>query len=160
MQPTYTYLETFGCSANQNNSESLKGLLRSSGYQITSNEEIADIIILNTCVVKGKTENKIKRRIQDLSKSKKLVIITGCMPETDAKQIKQLNTNTILLGTHHFKDIVKLINNYNNSKLTNSKQLELLDYQEETKLNLPKIPQNKLISITQISEGCFGKGRT
>ncbi len=145
----YVYIQTYGCSANQNNSEILAGILRSSGYQITNNQDIADIIILNTCVVKNKTENKIKRRIQDISKksSAKLLIITGCMPETDAKQIKKLDSNTILLGTHHIKDIVNIIK---------EKQKQYLDYQNETKLNLPKIPKNKLISITQISEGCLG----
>jgi len=153
----YVYIETFGCSANQNNSEILAGILRSAGYQITNNEKIAEIIILNTCVVKSKTESKIKRKIQDLSKQKrKLVIITGCMPETDAKQIKQLNPDAILLGTHHFKDILKLIKNYNDSQLDLIKQDTYLDYKDEQKLLLPKIPNNKLISITQISEGCLG----
>ena len=147
----YIYIQTFGCAANQNNSEILAGILRSSGYQITNNEQIAEIIILNTCIVKQKTENKIKRRIQDLKSSNKLIIITGCMPETDAKQIKELNENTILLGTHHFKDIINLIKAHNENKTYN-----FLDYQNETKLNLPKIPNNKLISITQISEGCLG----
>ena len=153
----YIYIQTFGCSANQNNSEILKGILKQAGYEITNNEKIADIIILNTCIVKQKTENKIKRRIQDLKKQKnKLIIITGCMPETDAKQIKELNENTILLGTHHFKDIVNLIKSYNEDKLDWEKQNEHLSYRDEIKLNLPKIPQNKLISITQISEGCLG----
>ena len=80
---------------------------------------IADIIILNTCIVKQKTEDKIKRKIQDLNRflekdgdqkdTNKLIIITGCMPETDAKQIKKLNKNTILLGTHHFKNILIML---------------------------------------------------
>jgi len=155
----YIYIETYGCSANKNNSEILAGILTQSGYQITNNKEIAEIMIINTCIVKGKTENKIKRRIQDIAKiyPDKLIIITGCMPETDAKQIKKLNSKTILLGTHNFKEIVKLIKDYNENKLTDKKQEIYLDYQEETKLNFPKIPNNKLISITQISEGCFGE---
>jgi len=155
---SYIYIETYGCSANKNNSEILKGILTQLGCKITNNEKIAEMIILNTCIVKQKTENKIKRRIQDISKQfpNKLLIITGCMPETDAKQIKQLNEKTILLGTHHFKDIINLIKNYNKNQLTISKQNQYLNYQEETKLNLPKIPNNKLISITQISEGCLG----
>lgn len=152
----YIYIETFGCTANQNNSEILKGILTQSGYEIINNEKIADIIILNTCIVKQKTENKIKRRIQDLSKSKKLIIITGCMPETDTKVIKKLNPNIILLGVHHFKDIVNLIRKYKEGKLNWKEQNEFLDYQNEEKLNLPKLPINKLISICQISEGCLG----
>ena len=54
----YVYIETYGCSANQNNSEIIAGLLTQSGYKITNNQDIADTIILNTCVVKNKTENK------------------------------------------------------------------------------------------------------
>ena len=150
------YIETYGCAVNINNSEILAGLLSQAGYNIINNELIADIIILNTCVVKGKTENKIKRRIQDLKKSKKLTIITGCMPETDAKQIKQLNENTILLGTHHFKEITKLLKDFKEDKLDWEKQDYYLSEVNEEKLNLPKKPVNPLISIIQISEGCLG----
>jgi len=150
----YIYIQTFGCTANQNNSEILNGILTQSGYQITNNQDIADIIILNTCIVKQKTEDKIKRKIQDLKKQKnKLIIITGCMPETDAKVIQQLNNKAILLGTHHMRDISNLIKDHQDNKLKDKKYL---DYQREEKLNLPKLPINKLISICQISEGCLG----
>lgn len=154
----YVYLETYGCSANRNNSEILAGILKQAGYEITNNEKIADIIILNTCVVKSKTESKIKRRIQDLAKKskRKLIIITGCMPETDAKQIKQLNEKAILLGTHHFSEIPKLIRKHKEDKLDWMEQNKFLDFQKEVKINLPKISNNRLISITQISEGCLG----
>ena len=155
----YVYIETYGCSANKNNSEILAGLLKQSGYEITNNEDIANIIIINSCIVKGKTENKIKRRIQDIAKNypNKLAIITGCMPETDAKQLKQLNPNLILLGTHHIMGIVRLIKDNTDDKLDWKKQNEYLELRDEEKLLLPKIPYNKLISIIQISEGCLGK---
>ena len=153
----YIYIETYGCSANQNNSEILAGLLTQSGYNMTNNPTIADMLILNTCIVKSKTENKIKRRIQDLSHINKPTIVTGCMPETDAKAIEKLNPKAILLGTHNFKQIIKLINDYNENKLTKQKQKTYLKKQDEEKLLLPKIPKNKLLSITQISEGCLGK---
>jgi len=152
----YICIQTFGCSANQNNSEILAGILTQAGYQITNNEEIAEIIILNTCVVKQKTENKIKRKIQDLERQDKLIIVTGCMIETDASSIKELNKNTIFLGTHHFKDILNLIKEYNENKLFWREQNKFLNSNNEIKLNLPKLPANKLISITQISEGCLG----
>ncbi len=156
---SYVYIETYGCAANQNNSEILKGILRSAGYQITNNQEIAEIIILNTCIVKSKTENKIKRRIQDISKQfpNKLLIIAGCMPETDAKQIKKIAPNSIQLGTHHFKEIISLIKSHSEKKLDCKKQEKYLSEQDEEKLFVPKIPHNKLISIIQISEGCLGK---
>jgi MiaB-like tRNA modifying enzyme len=155
------YLETYGCSANQNNSEILAGLLTQNGFIITQNQEIADIIILNTCVVKSKTESKIKRRIQDLKQfsntKDKLLIIAGCMPETDFKKLKRLNKNAIYLGTHNFRDIINLIKDQSEKKLDDKKQKEYLKNSCEVKLNLPKIPDNKLISIHQISEGCLGE---
>ena len=155
------YLETYGCSANQNNSEILAGILTQNGFIITKNQEIADIIILNTCVVKSKTESKIKRKIQDLKQfsntKDKLLIIAGCMPETDFKKIKKLNKNAIYLGTHNFKDIINIIKDQSEKKLDDKKQKEYLKNSCEIKLNLPKIPSNKLISIHQISEGCLGE---
>ena len=152
------YIETYGCSANQNNSEILAGILTQAGYLITNNQELADIIIINSCVVKGKTENKIKRRIQDLKQfaKNKLLVISGCMPETDAKALKKLNPGAIFLGTHHFKEIINLIRDYYGKKLDYEKQDKYLETKEEIKLSLPKMPQNKLISIHQISEGCLG----
>ena len=155
------YIETYGCTANQNNSEILAGILSRAGFLVTSNIELADIIILNTCIVKSKTESKIKRRIQDLKSStnqnNKTFIIAGCMPQVDkVKKLKKLHQNAIFLGTHHFRDILNLIRDYEEKKLNQKKQEEYLDNKNEIKLNLPKIPNNKLISIHQISEGCLG----
>ena len=50
------------------------------------------------------------------------------MPETDAKQIKQLNEKAILLGTHHFSEIPKLIRKYKEDKLDWVEQNKFLDY--------------------------------
>ena len=155
----YIYLETYGCSANQNNSEIMKGILKTSGYEITNNEKIADILIINTCIVKGKTETKIKRRIQDLSKQykDKLMVIAGCMPETDKNSLLKINNKLLFLGLKHTKDIAKLIKDYRENNLTKEKQELYLSKQNEEKLCSPKISNNKLISIIQISEGCLGQ---
>ncbi len=148
------YIETYGCSANQNNSEILAGILSQAGFIITNNIDLADLIIINSCVVKSKTESKIKRRIQDL-KSKK-IILAGCMPETDFKKLKKIKRDLVFLGTNHFKDVKNIIRDINENKLDEKKQQSYLSCNGEVKLNLPKIPQNKLISIHQISEGCLG----
>jgi MiaB-like tRNA modifying enzyme len=152
------YIETYGCTANLNNSEIFAGMLTQSKNNIVKNLEIADILILNTCVVKSKTENKIKRRISDLitKYNDKLIIIAGCMPETNFKFLHALNSKLIFLGTNHIKDINNLILNWKLNKLSIEKQKDFLSRDREEKILLPKIPENKLISITQISEGCLG----
>jgi len=150
-QNQFIYIDTYGCSANQNNSEIIAGLVTQSGYQITSNPEIADIHIINSCVVKSKTENKIKRRIQDLAKTNKQTIVTGCMPDSDGKAITKLNPNALQISTHDIKSINKLLKSKSSLPIIQPQRIK--DHEE--KVLLPKIPLNKLISITQILEGCL-----
>lgn len=147
----YIYIDTYGCSANQNNSEIIAGLVTQNGYQITNNPEIADIHIINSCVVKSKTENKIKRRIQDLAKTNKQTIVTGCMPDSDSKSISKLNPRALQLSTHDIKSISKLLKTESSLPIIQSNRIQ----NHEEKILLPKIPLNKLISITQILEGCL-----
>lgn len=147
----FIFIETWGCSANQNNSEIIKGKLTEAGLQFTENPEIADIIILNTCVVKEPTENSIKARIQDLEKLNKPIIIAGCMPEVRKKWLTR--KNIYLLGISHITQITKLIRRILENKYNN---LEFLDKKKEVKLNCSKINSKKLIGITQLSEGCLG----
>ena len=82
------YLENYGCSANQNNGEIMKGLLERQGFIITSNPKIADISILNTCIVKGPTEQRMILRIKELAKKVPRLIVTGCMADVEAGKIK------------------------------------------------------------------------
>ncbi len=153
MEQLYIYFETYGCVANQNNTEIMKGLVRQAGLEITSNPDIADILIINTCVVKEPTEKKIERRLQDLRKKcpEKPIIIAGCMPEVRADRLRY--NNLYLLGTHHVKDLPKLIRKIYENKY---KEEEFLSLRYEEKLCLPKISIKKEVGITQISEGCLG----
>jgi len=146
------YIETYGCSANQNNSEIIAGILNHDGNKLIYNPDKADFIVLNTCAVKEKTEGKIKRRIQDLHKKYpyKKMVVTGCLAQTDSDKIRKLNPDSIILGTDHYTDISEIINQDNLVTIKISKQ-------KEEKILLPKISQDKLISITQISEGCLSK---
>jgi MiaB-like tRNA modifying enzyme len=153
------YIETYGCSANRNNSEIISGILERAGIIIIKNIDMADIVILNSCVVKGKTESKILRRIQDLKKilKSKVLIVTGCLSQTDSNRIKKINGDIILLGVHHIKDILNLIRDIEEKKIDQNKQQGYLSEITEEKIFLPKIPENKLIGVTQISEGCLGE---
>lgn len=153
MQIKFIFLETWGCAANQNNSEIIKGKLIESGLQFTDNPDIADMLILNTCVVKEPTENSIKRRIQELSSLNKPIIVAGCMPQVRKKWLES-QKNVFLLGISHIKEVTKLIRRIINNNYDN---LEFLDSKKEVKLNCLKIRNNKLIGISQISEGCLGK---
>ena len=143
------YIETYGCSANQNNGEIMAGLLSRNGLIIVNNEKIADICILNSCIVKGPTLQKMLSRIKRLSKKK--LIVAGCMPDIFSKKILQIAPKASLVGSHHVNEIVRAV-----KAIMERKQVSLISKQPEIHLCHPKNYKNKVIGITQISEGCLG----
>ncbi len=146
------YFETYGCTANQNNSEIMKALVRRAGLNITNNPNIADIIIINSCIVKGPTEEKIRRRISDLLKEGKKVIVAGCMPRVFKDKLRK--ENLYLLDVSQTTNIVKLIKDIFDKRNSFEKYLEI---RKEKKVGFSKEAFERVIGITQISEGCFGK---
>ncbi|MBU3926133.1 tRNA (N(6)-L-threonylcarbamoyladenosine(37)-C(2))-methylthiotransferase [Patescibacteria group bacterium] len=145
------YFETYGCTANYNSTEIMKGLVRQVGFNITSNVNYADLIIINSCIVKEPTEEKIRRRIQDLLREKKKIILAGCMPRINKSKLS--HKNLFLLDTSQIKNLINLIQDVFSKTYEPEKYLR---HRKEIKLTLPKIPKEKFIGITQISEGCLG----
>jgi threonylcarbamoyladenosine tRNA methylthiotransferase CDKAL1 len=145
------YIETYGCSANQNNAEIMKGLLLSNGFTVVETESLADIIILNTCVVKEPTIKKIEDRIKNLVEKNKKLIITGCMPEVLEKRLAKLCPRASIVGINHIKEISSIV-----KKLIEGEQIKLLEKSNEIKLCTPKFRQKNVVGITQIAQGCLG----
>ena len=149
------YFETYGCTANYNSSEIMQGLVRQAGINLISKPEHADLIVINSCIVKEPTEEKIRRRIQDLRKQfpDKKIILTGCMPRINKDKYLD-EKNIFLLDTSHIRDIINLIKDIQTNQYDPENYLKL---RKEIKLNLPKISKEKVIGISQISEGCLGE---
>lgn len=146
------YFETYGCTANYNSTEIMKGLIRQAGLNITSNIDLAEIIIINSCIVKEPTEEKIRRQVQDLLKKEKKVILAGCMPKINKNKFQK--PNIYLLDTHNIRKITDLIKDIEEKIYDEDNYLK---FRNEIKTNLPKISKEKFIGITQISEGCLGE---
>ncbi|MEM4215299.1 MAG: tRNA (N(6)-L-threonylcarbamoyladenosine(37)-C(2))-methylthiotransferase [Candidatus Pacearchaeota archaeon] len=144
------YIETYGCSANQSNSEIMKGILASHGFNIVSNENIADVVIINSCIVKGPTLKKMEERIKHFSIKKAKLIVAGCMPEVFLDRIKKFAPEASIVSVHHIKDIIKAVKG-----ILENKRLEFVGKTKEIKLNLPRISENKTIGIIQIAQGCI-----
>jgi len=145
------YVETFGCSFNQASSEIMKGLLESK-YQIISSLQNADIIILNTCIVKTNTEARILGKIKSYSENfpNKGLLVAGCMPEALSEKILQINPNTSMIGPHFVTDILKAV-----ESTAQHKQFIQLGKRKEPKICMPRKFQNPLIAIIQIAQGCL-----
>ncbi|NOX71373.1 MAG: threonylcarbamoyladenosine tRNA methylthiotransferase, partial [Candidatus Micrarchaeota archaeon] len=85
------FIRNYGCSANYNHGQIMAGLLAGSGFETVDNAKDADIIIINSCIVKSVTENKIKsivKQFLDLYPNKK-VIIAGCGADAESEIFKR-----------------------------------------------------------------------
>lgn len=147
------YFETYGCTANQNSTEILQGLVRQAGLNITTDGKFADLVVINSCMVKSPTEEKIRRRIQELLASGKRIILAGCLPRINSKKFLGIK-NLFLLDTSHIKNIINLVQDIQTENYSPEKYLSK---RNEIKLCLPKLPKEKIIGITQVSEGCLGE---
>ncbi|MFH1473586.1 MAG: tRNA (N(6)-L-threonylcarbamoyladenosine(37)-C(2))-methylthiotransferase [Candidatus Aenigmatarchaeota archaeon] len=145
------YIESYGCSASQNESEIISGLLEEAGFRIVENEKAADLTILVTCYVKNTTEQKIIYRLGELQKNypEKKLIISGCMPEGIYWKLVKIAPNASLVSTHHVKKIVEAV-----KKTLEGRKIEFLGKSDEVKLCLPKTRKNPVIGIVPISSGC------
>ena len=130
---------TYGCVANKDNEAIIKGLLKDCTFV---NESEADVVILNTCIVKGVTQNKVESKIRSIDKK---LVITGCMPKAYTERCKELAPNASLLSTQNIKFIKDAIEN----------KIIKVDYRKEKKLGLDKQFQGD--ASVQISEGCVSE---
>src|SRR5215831_17485633 len=81
----FAYVETYGCQMNVADTEMVLGLLQGAGYGRTEDPARADLILLNTCAVREKAEEKVYARASMLAAQKArpgvVLGITGCMAE-------------------------------------------------------------------------------
>ena len=79
------YVETFGCQMNVADTEMMLGLLHQAGYARTDDPAAAELILLNTCAVREKAEERVYQRASMLAEHKRrpnvVLGITGCMAE-------------------------------------------------------------------------------
>ncbi len=145
------YMETYGCSANQADTEMILGLLNKSGFEIVESPKDSDINIINTCIVKTPTENRMIYRIKKLYSTGKPLIVAGCMTKTEKKVIEKIAPKSSLIGP----DSIGLICDIAKKSLSKEKIVFTKDL-KKPKLCLPRLRKNPVISICEISTGCLG----
>ena len=148
------YIETYGCTFNQADSEIMAALLINDGVKISDSPEEADLIIINTCYVKQPTEQKIINRILKIQETfpQKKLLVAGCMVDIDRKKLEKLAPKAGLLGARRIKSAPIVVN-----ALMNGKIWRETGRNKDLKTCLPKARSNTLIHIIQIAEGCIGK---
>ncbi len=107
------YLETFGCQMNVSDSERVATVLESENFEMTPDEDSADIVLFNTCSVREKAEHKLYTRIGQICKlysKKKIVGVLGCVAQLEGETLFDKNPSIdFVLGTKAVGRVSKAI---------------------------------------------------
>jgi MiaB/RimO family radical SAM methylthiotransferase len=143
------YIETYGCWLNRGESEVAKTILREKGYEIVSTPGSADIVVVNTCAVRGDTERNMLMRLEELKKiaPQARFIVTGCLVNVRPKSILEILPDASLLEP----DAVTKIGDV----LEEDKPVYILRKYERDLSLLPKYREGPTYVIP-IQSGCTG----
>ncbi len=91
---------TFGCRANQYDTEMMKARLNQEGIEIVSDETDADVYVINTCAVTRRAENKARQYIRHLAHTQEnpLILVTGCYADTSAQEVAEVGGTRVVFG--------------------------------------------------------------
>ena len=152
------FIKTFGCQMNVNDSEKMAGLLEGMGYERAENPEEADIIIVNTCSVRAKPDNKAYSFIGNLKRLKKkkpetVVAVAGCIPQKEKEHILRFSHVDLVFGTFNFVKLPQLLEKVKKE----GKVVEVLNSKIPEEDRVPLIDsslENPFVAYVTVQRGC------
>lgn len=127
-------IETFGCQMNFHDSERLAGLLESAGYEPALEPGEADVIVLNTCTVREKAEDKVFSRIGELRDEaaragiEPVVAVAGCLAQQEGGDLfRRSRFVDVVVGTQAAKRLPMLVEE---ASRTSIRQLDVNPYED------------------------------
>ena len=110
------FIKTYGCQMNERDSEAVAAQLAAKGYTLAPSENVADVILLNTCSVRDFAEQKAIGKMQNLAadvrKNRPDVVLgfMGCMAQSRGRElIDQLPDVDLVLGTQKFHRVAECL---------------------------------------------------
>ncbi len=153
------FIRTYGCQMNEHDTERIKGILDSAGFEFTIDMNDADLIILNTCAIRENVHDKVfglLGRIKHLKKAKPdiLVGMCGCMPQEESVVENILNKYkwlNFVFGTHNINNLLEILNSCMNSK---EPFIEVLSHEGNVYESIPISRDSKISAWIDIIYGC------
>jgi len=136
---------------NEYDSHLVESLLISTGYEKTDNEKIADLVVLNTCSVRQKAEERALGRIRSVSSgnSQQEIAVIGCMAQRMGAELFKVNRNVkYVLGTGSFYRLNELVSKGNGTPV-----IDILGRDEPLDI-APEPMERKISSYVTIMRGC------
>lgn len=149
------HIHTFGCQMNVNDSETMMGILSSRGHTLVDNPENADVVILNTCAVRKKAEDKFYGKLGELNRLRKagkefIVGVAGCIAEKSGKELLERKDVHFVLGTRAVSRIDEIVERASRGEKVADFEDALMYINAET----PRIRQSKHHAWVTIIYGC------
>ena len=110
------YIESYGCQMNFSDSEIVASILEKEGYQTTKLMPEADIVFVNTCSIREKAEQTVRKRLSSFNAAKKknpkmIIGVLGCMAERmKSKLLDEEKLVDIVVGPDAYRDLPNLVN--------------------------------------------------
>ena len=151
---------TFGCQMNAKDSEKLKGILVSSGFELTENEEDSDFVIMNTCTIRDNADQKVYGHLGVLNHLKKKnrflkIALCGCMMQekTVIEKIREsYRFVDLIFGTHNIYKFAELL--YRMYTEDGGMIIDIWDSTPEIVEDLPAVRKYAFKSGVNIMFGC------
>ena len=112
------FIETYGCQMNVHDTERMAGLLEQSGYDPAESDRDADIVIVNTCSVRERAEEKLYTRLGEIKEMSReigrepLVVVAGCVAQQEGDKLIKRSKGVVdlVVGTQQVKMLPMLVN--------------------------------------------------
>jgi tRNA-2-methylthio-N6-dimethylallyladenosine synthase len=152
------YIQTFGCQMNVHDSEQMAELLSGSGYKLTDNMKLADLIILNTCSIREKAAHKVYSQLGRIGNLKgqnpELIIgVGGCLAQHVGRKFhKKVGCLDFVFGTHNIHLLPEIVSCVKKKR----KKITEVDFHKElNSINVFASPQRNAVSaFVTIMQGC------
>jgi tRNA-2-methylthio-N6-dimethylallyladenosine synthase len=112
--PTYT-VKTFGCQMNVHDSERIDETLQSSGYVPCAGDHDPDVIVINTCSVREKAEQKLRSLVgtlaeQKLARPELVIVVAGCVAQQEGERLlTRMRQIDVVVGPDNIAELPRLI---------------------------------------------------
>lgn len=155
----FYYIETYGCQMNVHDSEIMSSLLESQRFLRAKEENKADVVIINTCAIREKSEHKVYSALGRFRQARSVnpgmvIVVAGCVAQQEKhKLLKKSELVDIVIGTHQLAELPELIERVQNDR----RKIAKVDFSHDVKsLKLKGLPPKKdqVCSFLTIMQGC------
>ena len=152
------YIESYGCQMNFSDSEIVTSIMQDQGFNTTTNLQEADVIFINTCSIRDKAEQTVRRRLSQFNSIKKskpdvTIGILGCMAERlKTKLLEEEKIVDLVAGPDAYRDIPNLLQEVDGGQ----KAVNTFLSREETYADISpvRLNSNGVTAFISIMRGC------